>query len=490
MFFMKELDRKILETLAKLKESVPAAQLSEKAGVPYATLMSVLAGLEADGLLVLRRVEDKRLELTDEGREYLEKGLPERRLIQALGKKALALSDAFEKAALGPAEQGIALMWAKKNGWLKIDAGKASAVMDKVSDVEAALKSFSDGNKIMDAAALVQRKLARELTDKSVFATISSAGKAALKGDSADSGSAVVSSLTPEMLKTGSWKGKTFRPYDLKTVVAPVSVGQKHPYQEFLQRIRDKLIGLGFQEAHGPLVELEFWNLDALFMAQDHPAREIHDVFLLEDPARGEILDSKSLEQVKKAHEEGLDGSKGWRYKWDPEIAMRLCLRSQTTAVSARTLAKGQKPPLKMFSIGRVFRPDEIDWKHFIEFNQCEGIVMDPSMSLRELLGYLKRFAVEVFGAEDVRFAPSYFPFTEPSVELYAKIPGRGWAEVGGAGMFRPEMTQALGINVPVLAWGLGIDRLAMVSTGITDIRDLFSHDLGYLRSGVAKSHG
>ncbi|MBI5036094.1 phenylalanine--tRNA ligase subunit alpha, partial [Candidatus Micrarchaeota archaeon] len=245
---------------------------------------------------------------------------------------------------------------------------------------------------------------------------------------------------------------------------------------------REKLVGLGFEEEHGPLVELEFWNMDALFMAQDHPAREIHDVFMLEDPTKGEILDKEVVEQAKKAHEEGLEGSKGWRYRWDPEIAVRLVLRSQTTAVSARRLAKGIKPPLRMFSIGRVFRPDEIDWSHFIEFNHCEGIVVDENVNFRELLGYLKRFAVEVFNAEEVKFAPSYFPFTEPSVELYAKIPGRGWAEVGGAGMFRPEMLSALGIKVPVLAWGLGVDRLAMLSLGINDIRDLFSSDLALLK--------
>jgi phenylalanyl-tRNA synthetase alpha chain len=108
---------------------------------------------------------------------------------------------------------------------------------------------------------------------------------------------------------------------------------------------------------------------------------------------------------------------------------------------------------------------------------------MDENMSFRELLGYLKEFAIEVFGAQDVRFVPDYFPFTEPSVEMHAKIPGKGWAEVGGAGMFRPEMLSALNVKVPVLAWGLGIDRLAMIKLGTKDIRDLFTQDLGLLRA-------
>ena len=109
--------------------------------------------------------------------------------------------------------------------------------------------------------------------------------------------------------------------------------------------------------------------------------------------------------------------------------------------------------------------------------------MLGEDISFRELLGYLKAFAQEVFGAQKVRFNPTYFPFTEPSVELSVEIPGRGWAEVGGAGMFRPEMLRALGVNQPVIAWGLGIDRLAMLTLGITDIRELNSHKIDFLRS-------
>jgi phenylalanyl-tRNA synthetase alpha chain len=157
-------------------------------------------------------------------------------------------------------------------------------------------------------------------------------------------------------------------------------------------------------------------------------------------------------------------------------------MRSHCTSVSARSLAKGIKPPARLFTIGKVFRPDTIDWSHFIEFNQLDGIVVDEDMSLAELLGYLKRFAIEIFGATGVKFVPSYFPFTEPSVEMYAEIPGRGWVEVGGSGMFRPEMLEALNIDVPVLAWGLGIDRLASMTLGISDIRMLHSTDLAQLK--------
>jgi len=481
---MKELDRKVLSALSSHKGELEASVLAEKAGVPLSSVMSVLASLEAEGFASLRKLEEKAAELTEEGRAYLEKGLPERRLVQALGKKAAALKDVFEKAGLSQAEQGIALMWAKKNGWLKLEGGKASVLADKASDVESALKDLAAGKSVKDLSLLLQRKLARDTSEKTVFVSATAAGKTALKSDDA-----VISGLTAEMLKSGSWKGKSFRPYDLKTVVAPVIAGRKHPYQEFLQKMRDKLVGLGFREVDGSLVETEFWNMDSLFMAQDHPARDLHDVFYIEHDQGGVLSPDDLVQKVKKAHEEGLEGSKGWRYSWNPMVSARLIARSHDTGISSRELFHSKEFPDRVFFIARVFRPDEIDWKHFIEFSQLGGYVAG-NIQFSDLLGQLKTFAQEVFQAEDVKFVPSYFPFTEPSVELYAKIPGRGWAEVGGAGMFRPEMLSALGVNVPVVAWGLGIDRLAMVSMGITDIRELFSHDLGYLRGAEVKGRG
>lgn len=462
-------EEKLLKAVTK--EWVSGEKAAESSGLQYSTVMSVLSTLEEEGLVEVRREEKEVLQLTEEGKRYAEKGLPEKRLADAVEKKEMPLDEALKKAGLADEEKGIALQWAKRKGFIALDKGLVRACKAGKDAAEKALKEIAQG-KPATSQELVERRLVAIKKEKKVFVRLT--GK---KG-----GGEEITQLTPELLKSGGWKGKKFAEYDLGTVIAPLSIGRKHPYNDFLNRIKEKLVAMGFQEVHGPLVELEFWNMDALFMAQDHPAREIHDVFQVDDPARGEILDGALLEQVRTSHEDGLAGSKGWRYKWDPEVAMRLVMRSQTTAVSARNLARGVKPPVKLFCVGRVFRPDEIDWKHFIEFNQCEGIVVDESMSFRELLGYLKEFAVEVFGAKDVKFVPSYFPFTEPSVELFAEIPGKGWAEVGGAGMFRPEMLSALGVDVPVLAWGLGVDRLAMLSLGVTDLRELFSHKLEFLR--------
>jgi phenylalanyl-tRNA synthetase alpha chain len=451
--------------------------------------MSGLESLSQKNFVTIERQVKKRLELTAEGTTYASAGLPEVRLAKAV-RKPLEMSAAIAAAGLSEQESRIALQWAMRNKLLVTEKKDNKTLLAPVAkEIESGeqelLQALVRGKRIAGAAeekllaTLVQRGLVKESEEKSVFAKITAKGAKAAAEEAGK-----VSQLTPQMLKTGEWKGKRFREYDLATVAAPMLIARKHVYKEFLNRIKLNLVGLGFKEMHGPLVELEFWNMDALFMPQDHPAREVHDIFSVKRGyAPAEVTDAKTLAKVQEAHERGLDGSMGWRYSWNPATAAQLVLRSHTTAVSARHLAKGLPSPSKLFCIGRVFRPDEIDWKHFIEFNQCDGIVLDESINFRELLGYLKAFAQEVFGAQKVRFNPTYFPFTEPSVELSVEIPGRGWAEVGGAGMFRPEMLRALGVEQPVIAWGLGIDRLAMLSLGITDIRELNSHKLDFLRS-------
>ena len=461
---MNSLQRSVLECLEKVAD---ARELSEKSGVAYSSIMSLLPALEDNGLVELERVVEERLELTPEGRDYAENGLPERRLANSLknGEKA---------GAIAKKHGAIALQCAKKKGWVKVERGVVAKGKIGGDALEEFLSRPSTKSPALKEA--LERKLVSIKKDKSLKARITPAGKKALSGGTIDS------RLTPDDLKTGAWHEKNYAEYDLKTVAAEAYPGKKNAYKEFLNEVRMRLVGMGFREVHGPLVELEFWNMDALFMAQDHPAREIHDVFQVEDPCKGRKPDKALFERVRKAHEKGIKGSTGWGYAWDPEVALRLVLRSQTTAVSARKLAEGIHPPERLFCIGTVFRPDEIDWKHFIEFTQCEGIVADENTSFRELLGYLRNFAVEVFGAKEIKFAPSYFPFTEPSVEMFANIPGRGWAEVGGAGLFRPEMLEPLGVKVPVIAWGLGVDRLAMIRLGIDDIRDINAKDLKKLR--------
>jgi phenylalanyl-tRNA synthetase alpha chain len=290
--------------------------------------------------------------------------------------------------------------------------------------------------------------------------------------------------LTPEMLKDGSWRNVRFRKYAIGLNAARILAGKKHPHREFLDLVKAKFVGMGFEEMRGPLVENEFWDMDALYMPQFHPARDIHDVYFVKEPAHSAPIDEPLFKRVKDTHEHGWKtGSTGWGYRFDPLRARRLILRSQGTAVSARTLARKPKIPGKYFSIARCFRYDQVDATHASDFYQIEGIVLGADINFRTLLGLLYLFAREIAQAQESRFLPAYFPFTEPSVELHVRHPRLGWMELGGAGLFRPEVTLPLGVDVPVIAWGLGLDRMAMVALEIHDIRDLFSADLEMIRS-------
>ena len=293
-----------------------------------------------------------------------------------------------------------------------------------------------------------------------------------------------ISQLTPELLKDGSWRNCSFRKYSIHLRPPRLAVGRRHAYREFLDTVKTKLTSMGFQEMRGELVETEFWDMDALFMPQFHPARAIHDVYFVKEPTHAKHLPEPYLRQVADTHKHGgKTGSKGWQYSYDPERAKRLVLRSQGTAVSARTLATNPPIPSKFFSIARCFRYDQVDATHATDFFQVEGIVLGPDINFRTLLGLLKLFATEMAQAKDIRFFPAYFPFTEPSVELHVRHPKLGWMELGGAGLFRSEVTVPLGVTVPVIAWGLGLDRMAMIALGIQDIRDLFTSDLEAVRN-------
>ncbi len=293
-----------------------------------------------------------------------------------------------------------------------------------------------------------------------------------------------VSQLSPELLKDGSWRNKRFRKYTISLRAPRIGTGRKHPYREFLDAVKTKLVSMGFQEMRGSLIETEFWNMDALFMPQFHPARDIHDVYFVKEPTHAAKIAEPFLSRVTRAHQNGgSTGSTGWSYRFDAERAKRLVLRSQGTAVSARTLAAAPEIPGKYFSVARCFRYDQVDATHATDFFQVEGIVLGEDINFRTLLGLLNLFAREVAQAKEVKFLPAYFPFTEPSVEMHVRHPKLGWMELGGAGLFRPEVTLPLGVTVPVIAWGLGLDRMAMVALGIHDIRELFTDNLDLIRT-------
>ncbi|AGB04739.1 phenylalanyl-tRNA synthetase, alpha subunit [Aciduliprofundum sp. MAR08-339] len=290
-----------------------------------------------------------------------------------------------------------------------------------------------------------------------------------------------ITQLTPELIQTGKWRDYELKRYDVGLFAPRMYSAKPHPLTQIIEKIRRIFLMMGFDEVQGEYVVSAFWDMDALFIPQDHPAREMQDTFYLKKPARIPIEDRGYMLKVKDMHENGGGISRGWRYEWSEEIAERAMLRTHTTVNSIRYLYEHRKPPVRMFSIGRVFRRENMDSTHLPEFTQIEGIYMDEDANFQVLLGILKEF-YSLMGFPTIRFRPSYFPYTEPSLEVEVYYNDQ-WLELGGAGIFRPEVTEPLGIEYPVLAWGLGLERLAMIILGLKDIRDLYISDIDWLRN-------
>ncbi|MEM5835074.1 MAG: phenylalanine--tRNA ligase subunit alpha [Candidatus Aenigmatarchaeota archaeon] len=409
--------------------------------------------------------------ITKEGKEYLEKGTPEKRLIEILKEREkISIKEINE---IIKEEGWIAINWAKKFGWIEIKGNEIFLKsLPKSFEVDDALRSLYEKREIKKDVLeiLLKRKLIIE--DKEDV--VKKAEKQIKDG---------VKFLTHELLASGLWRNLKFPKYNVSIVGRKENIGKRHPYMKFLIEIKEKLISLGFKEMSSPTIELEFWNFDALYQPQDHPSRDWTQTYSLKFPKEGKLPENELVERVKKTHENGwITSSTGWGYRWDPSKAARLIPRAHATCCSARTLANNPEIPGKYFAIRRCFRPDVIDATHGVEFNQCEGIVIDNNLSFREMIGILKTLTKEIADIEEIRIKPDYYPFTEPSIELLAKHPKLGWIEFAGAGIFREEVTIPLGVKDVVLAWGIGIDRLAMIALGINDIRELFTRDLKWLR--------
>ncbi|MDR2602596.1 MAG: phenylalanine--tRNA ligase subunit alpha [Spirochaetaceae bacterium] len=451
-----------------------------------------------------RREKNLFYEITAVGKEWLENGSPEERLFNAALSfpGALTLPQAAEKAGLEGKDSGSAFGALSKAGILALDAEKKIIVKKEAREYFAPLKSVlakalegpvpsaSLSQQEKNSVLSVSKKRGagtsafRVIEKETVFYRFTNAYEQSLSFlKEAGISGGEEGLLTQEMLKTGSWKGKTFRSYNINVPPSRLLIGRSNPYAQFLENTKDKLVSLGFEEFDGPLVETEFWNSDALFMPQFHSARDIHDVYHLKEPGAAKMIDEPWLSRVAATHENGGEsGSRGWNYGFDREFTKRLILRSQGTVMSAKTLPYA-KTPGKYFGVLRCFRYDKVDSTHLSDFYQTEGIVLGENVNLKTLLGILKMFAVEVAGAEEIKYVPGYFPFTEPSIEVHIKHPKLGWFELGGSGIFRPEVTLPLGVSVPVAAWGIGIDRMALMALGVDDLRELFSYDLDAVRS-------
>jgi phenylalanyl-tRNA synthetase alpha chain len=501
-------EKRVLLALGEEDGEWNQRKLSEKTGINEDAVMQTAFMLAQKELCEIRGERKVYHHLTEEGKKYAEKGLPERRGLDLL---PLPLQE-FKNSFTDEKESNISTNWLLIKDWARFEEQDGEKFLSPTGNTswgclgynvdEEFLRIVRDERKLEESLLLNRvKERIPDLTDKwlnrilgelikkrDLLAptveverkiSITEAGKEILsQGISVEE---EIAQLTPELIRTGSWKGRKFKRYDVNLASKETFPAKIHPYQRILDRMRRIFTEMGFMEIKGELVQSAFWNFDALFVPQDHPAREMQDTFYL---AARKPIDAPEvlIKNVEQMHEHGGSlNSTGWGGKWKRELGEELLLRTHTTAVTLSYLASHPEPPVKVFCIDRVYRRETIDPTHIPEFDQLEGIVMDKGVTFSHLLGCLATFYKKM-GFPSIRFRPGYFPYTEPSVEVEVYMPERGWIELGGAGIFREEVTDPIGVKYPVLAWGLGIGRLAMISLGLTDIRDLYQSDIDWLR--------
>jgi len=508
--------KKALSTAGSIPDSLPFA---ESHGIPHADVIGSCKSLAAGSFIAVADVQQTVVQLSKEGAECAELGSPEARLFALVPSEGGILQDALMDLAGSAGKPGMAkavpLKWLTvvkeegvetevdpKTGKKKAPPKRVMRAATSVVDtVQQQLRAVLAANGAVDAlpddelAALKKRGLLNKATVKSL---------AISKGPMfASWGIKAVADLTHEMLVKGNWKEAVFKPLNFDASGKLVGGGALHPLMKVRTMFREIFLEMGFEEmVTNKYVESSFWNFDALYQPQQHPARDEHDTFFISTPAATLDIPADYLQRVKQTHEDGgadlsaeyNAASTGWRYDWSEDVTRTQLLRTHTTAVSSRTLyalaqlaKKAGKPgevlkPQKYFSIDRVFRNESLDATHLAEFHQVEGFVIGENLSLGNLMGTIEDFYRRL-GPEfqDIKFKPTYNPYTEPSMEFHSYHPGlKRWVEMGNSGVFRPEMLRPMGFgeNVSVIAWGMSLERPTMKKYGYKDIRALFGHKI------------
>jgi phenylalanyl-tRNA synthetase alpha chain len=491
---LRENEQKTVLTLEKLGGRSSVAQIIKTSGLAHAAVMRAALSLSAKKLLQIHEQKQTTIALSEEGKQHAEKGLPERRLIRALIKlgSEATVEETVNEAALERDFTTIASGWLHRKNWVTMKGNMLKTSEEPPMEVDEKLLSLlqekssllieSLSKEMKSAAYVLKKRNLIEMDEKTLRELeLTEAGRRLVKrGIKAVE---EVSQLTPELILSKKWRKIKLRKFDVTAPGPVVYPGKIHPVQEIIQMVREAFLEMGFTEIRGPIVQTAFWNFDALFQPQDHPAREMMDTFYLAQPKEGKLPRKNFVEAVAKTHENGwTTGSRGWQYKWNPQEAKRLIMRTHTTAVTIHYLAEHREPPVKVFSVDHIYRNERLDYKHLAELYQIEGIIMDKNVTLRDLIGTLKEFYLKL-GLKRVEFWPSYFPYTEPSAQATAYVPElETWIELCGMGIFRPEVVEPFGIKHPVLAWGGGLERLVMLKLGVDDIRFLYKNDLGWIR--------
>jgi phenylalanyl-tRNA synthetase alpha chain len=478
------IERKILSVLAPAW-SMPFDALVSKSSLQEDQVRRALQWLASKGLVSIQETSRSKLEVV--------RRPPELDLVDKVTKSAAPVAVEALKAQFGSGEEfSAAFGRARGAGWVRVEGGTPPVV--KVADtrgpesLDSLLKTISEGaaegaftdDQSRLIADLLKRGVLKRTETRSTSISITEAGK---ESASVSADANLIDKLTPEVLASRTWQGRQLRPIDVEAKAPRFYPGRRHPVRDFIREVREAYISMGFTELQGRSVHPGFWNFDALFIPQDHPSREMQDTFYLEGLSDRKLTQTGVVANVAATHESGWKtGSKGWGYHWRIEEARRLVLRTHNTVLTVKALSESKEKETRVFAVSKVYRNENLDYKHLAEFYQMDGIMVGKGLNIRHLMGFLTEFYKKL-GMSEVKLWPTYFPYTEPSLEVvgYSKAV-KAWIELSGSGVFRPEVTVPLGVRVPVLAWGPGIERLMLMRYGLDDMRALYGDDLSWLR--------
>lgn len=490
---MHKYEVRVLRLLARAG-SVSLAELEKHAELGRDQILWALHGLEDKGFARLHYKEEHKIVLTAEGKRYAENGLPESRLLKRIRKAGVMAG------SLDSDEDKIGLQWLMRkklarveNGSLKItNAGEAA--LKKEFPEEQLLRQAEMGgdqgrliSEHREELETLKRRGLLDIENANEFESteITQSGREAAEGS--EEGMGEIGGIDREMISRMSWKGRKFSAYDVTARVERRFAAKRHVLRQTIDRIKDIYMSMGFREISGPTVDSAFWVFDSLFIPQDHPAREQQDTFFLENPKTLDIEEKEYAKKIKEEHE------RSWKYDWDIDKARQGVLRTHTTSVSARFVQQAiakivseeseEALPLKAFSLGKLFRNENIDYRHLADFYQHDGVIIGRDLTMANLFDTLINIYAKL--GIKIMFRPSYFPFVEPAAEFYgySEVTNE-WVELGGSGIMRSEVTGISRSRISVLAWGAGVERVLLMSkdNGIKSIAELYNNGIGFAR--------
>jgi phenylalanyl-tRNA synthetase alpha chain len=477
------IERSILKSLSG-SDHIPVRSLAANTGLPIDQVRRGIEWLKFKRLIVIEQISTQRVFMTSEGVEASKNGLPERRLVNSLKEGNVTLGQVLASGAIKNEEINAAIAGARRNQWIQLIDGKiiSTPFAATQSPEEIFLENMREG---VDVSKLTeeQKRALEQLRKRPNFIEIKEEKESLISLTDAArqiiprlSQENLERRLTTELISSGKWKEIKFGALDVEASAPIVYPGRRHPLVEIIDEVKEIFIGLGFSEIEGPIIQSGFWNFDALFTPQDHPAREMQDTFYISGQKQPIPATKDQILKVSRVHKQR------WNHLWDAQEGQRLVLRTHTTPVTVQHLAKVKSEVGRFFSVGKVFRNEKVSYKHLVEFHQVEGVATAPNASLRELMGLQKEFYSKM-GIKRIKFWPTFFPYTEPSLQsMVYNERLKKWVELFGMGIFRPEVTMPLGIKSPVLAWGGGLERIAMLRFGLDDVRELYGNKLGWLR--------